>query len=203
MRRKRLGQQMAAWTPLSAKNGCTQLCIDQAAFLGHQQGGADMPGPTQDQNAHIGAVEQHPQVQRPGLIMREHQQAEEFVQRRFVSEQGIAVEPFADRGFGRLAQEGGARCGCGIEQECAKDQTFERIVGRPANGAVQSDGADPDTAGAAQIHAVAGLQSTGEGDRQFAVASQGLDKRLLPGLKGLIVSSIQHNDIGIHNNGTG
>ena len=45
-----------------------------------------------------------------------------------------------------------------------------------AGRAVQGDGSDPDTAGAAQIHAVAGFQSTGEGDRQFAVASQGLDK---------------------------
>ncbi|MNT10279.1 hypothetical protein D3C72_1451000 [compost metagenome] len=69
--------------------------------------------------------------------------------------------------------------------------------------AVQGDGPDPGPAGAAQIHAVTGRQPAGEGDDQFAMTGQGLDEQLFPGLKGLIVSPIQHDNIGIHDNSSG
>ncbi|MNR47840.1 hypothetical protein D3C85_1669920 [compost metagenome] len=68
---------------------------------------------------------------------------------------------------------------------------------------IQRDGTEPDPAGTAQIHAVAGFQPAGEGDDQFAMTGQGLDKPLLPGLKTLIVSPIQHDNIGIHYSGPG
>ena len=70
-------------------------------------------------------------------------------------------------------------------------------------GVVQGDGAKSHPAGPAQIHAVARFQSAGEGDKQFAVTGQGVDEPLFPGLKGLIVSPMQRNDIGIHNNNSG
>ena len=65
---------------------------------------------------------------------------------------------------------------------------------------VQGDGPKADPAGPAQVHAVAGLQPAGEGDKQFAISCQGADEPLFPGLKVLIVSPIQRDYIGIHNN---
>ena len=70
-------------------------------------------------------------------------------------------------------------------------------------GIVQGHGTNADPAGSTQIHAIAGFQAAGEADKQFAISCQGIDEPLFPGLKVLIVSPIQRDYVGIHDNHSG